>query len=66
MEFCYKKLWKLLMDKDMNKSDIHRATGMGTNTLMKLVKNQNVNTKHLLKICSVLDCNLNDIVELVK
>lgn len=66
MTICFKKLWKLLIDKDMSKTDLRLATGMSTNTMMKLVKNQNVNTKHLLKICSVLDCSLCDIVEFVK
>lgn len=66
MTVCYKKLWKILIDKDMKKQDLRFATGLSTNTLAKLTKNQDVSTKALTKICSALNCDLADIVEIVK
>ena len=65
MAVSYKKLWKLLIDKDMKKKDLRIATGMTTTALAKLGKNEHVNTEILAKICKVLECNIEDIVELV-
>ena len=65
MAVSYKKLWKLLIDKDMKKKDLRLATGMTTTALAKLGKNEHVNTEILAKICKVLDCNIEDIIELV-
>ena len=65
MAVSYKKLWKLLIDKDMKKKDLRLATGMTTTALAKLGKNEHVNTEILAKICKVLDCNIEDIMELV-
>ncbi len=65
MAVSYKKLWKLLIDKDMKKKDLRIATGMTTTALAKLGKNEHVNTEILAKICKVLDCNIEDIVEVV-
>ncbi|MBO7156045.1 MAG: helix-turn-helix transcriptional regulator, partial [Clostridia bacterium] len=57
MAISYKKLWKLLIDKDMKKKDLRIATGMTTTALAKLGKNEHVNTEILAKICKVLECN---------
>lgn len=65
MAISYKKLWKLLIDKDMKKKDLRIATGMTTTALAKLGKNEHVNTEILAKICKVLECNIEDIVEIV-
>ena len=66
MTICYNKLWKLLIDKNMKKKDLRLATGMSTTALAKLGKNQHVSTEILMKICTVLDCDFCDIIELVK
>ena len=66
MAVCYNKLWKLLIDKNMKKKDLRLATGISTTALAKLGKNEHVSTEILSKICTALDCDLCDIVELVK
>ena len=65
MAVSYKKLWKLLIDKDMKKKDLRIATGMTTTALAKLGKNEHVNTEILAKICKVLECNIEVIVEVI-
>lgn len=62
---CYKKLWKLLIDKDMQKKDLRLAAGLSTNVIAKLGKNENVSTEVLGKICKVLNCEITDIMEFV-
>jgi putative transcriptional regulator len=66
MSVSYKKLWKLLIDKDMKKKDLRAATGLSTTTLAKLGKNENVSTDILVKICKALECNIGDIMEVVE
>lgn len=66
MEVSYNKLWKLLIDRRINKSNLRLLTGIGTNTLAKLSKNQQVSMDVLMKICTKLDCNISDICEFVK
>lgn len=66
MSVCYNKLWKLLIDKGMKKKDLRLATGITTTALAKLGKNEHVSTEILTKICKALDCDLSDIVELVR
>lgn len=61
----YKKLWKLLIDKDMLKKDLRIAAGLSTNVIAKLGKNENVSTEVLGKICRVLNCEITDIMEFV-
>ena len=63
MAVSYKKLWKLLIDKDMKKKDLRIATGMTTTALAKLGKNEHVSTEILAKICKVLECKIEDVVE---
>ena len=65
MAVSYKKLWKLLIDKDMKKEELRVAAGISTNTMAKLGKNENVNTEVLAKICKALDCKIEDIMELI-
>ena len=62
----YNKLWKILIDKGMNKKDLKNATGISTTAIAKLGKGENVTTDTLLKICDVLDCDVADICEVVK
>ncbi len=66
MAVSYKKLWKLLIDKDMKKKDLREATGITTTAIAKLGKNEHVNSEILVKICKALNCNLDDIMEIVK
>ena len=66
MGVSYKRLWKLLIDKNMKKKDLRLATGMSTTALAKLGRNEHINTEILTKICEVLDCDFCDIIELVK
>lgn len=64
MAISYKKLWKLLIDKDMRKEDLRLKAGISTNTIAKLGKNENVNTGILVKICAALNCDIADIMEI--
>ena len=65
MALSYKKLWKLLIDKDMKKEDLRVAAGLTSTAIAKLGRNEDVSTKVLLKICNVLDCDIADIMEIV-
>jgi DNA-binding Xre family transcriptional regulator len=65
MIISYKKLWKLLIDKNMNKGDLTRVSGVNTSTVSKLAKGENVNTDILLKICEALQCDISDIAEVM-
>jgi DNA-binding Xre family transcriptional regulator len=65
MAVCYNKLWKLLIDKNMNKTELRTATGITTTALAKLGRNENVNTEVLAKICKTLNCDISDIMEMV-
>lgn len=62
----YNKLWKLLIDKNMNKQDLRKAAGISTASIAKLGKGENITTDVLVKICKALDCDINDIMELTK
>ena len=64
MYISYKKLWKLLIDKDMLKKDLAAEAGISSASIAKLSKNENVNTEILLKICIALKCNISDIMEI--
>ena len=61
----YKKLWKILIDLDINKRELSRLASISTSTLTKLSKGECVNMDMLLKICTALDCDLHDIVEVI-
>ena len=63
MAVSYKKLWKLLIDKDMKKEELRIAANLSTNTMAKLGKNENVSMDVMLRICKVLECNIGDVVD---
>ena len=62
----YKRLWKLLIDRNMKKKDLAAVAGVSPTSVTKLSKGGHVTTKVLLKICTALDCDISDIVEIVK
>jgi DNA-binding Xre family transcriptional regulator len=64
MAICYNKLWKLLIDKGMNKRDLKRVSGVSTASIAKLGKGENITTDVLLKICKSLNCDITDIMEI--
>lgn len=64
MYISYDRLWKLLIDKKMNKQDLKKVTGLSSATIAKLGKGANVTTDVLIKICEALECGLEDIMEL--
>jgi len=66
MSVSYKKLWKILIDRDMTKTKLRKEAGISTGALAKLGKNENVNTEILVKICNTLHCDISDIMELVE
>lgn len=63
MTISYKKLWKLLIDKDMKKKDLQLKAQISPASIAKLSKNENVTTEVLLKICRALNCDVSDIME---
>ena len=65
MSVSYKKLWKLLIDYNMNKSDLAKLAKISPNTIAKLGKNETVSMDILVRICEVLKCDIGDIVEVV-
>ena len=65
MPFSYNKLWKLLIDKNMTKSELTKAIGISSSTMAKLGKNENVSLEVIDKICALLECDINDILEYV-
>lgn len=65
MSVSYKKLWKLLIDKNMIKKQLREQAGLTTNVIAKLGKDENVSTEVLCKICKALDCGLDDIIEII-
>lgn len=65
MAVSYKRLWKLLIDKDMKKKDLAEVANISTYTINKLNRGENVNTDTLVRICHALNCGLEDIMELV-
>ena len=66
MQISYKKLWKLLIDKDMLKKDLASKAGISSTSMAKLSKNENVNTEILRKICTALECEISDIMEMTE
>ena len=63
MYMDYSKLWKLLIDKNMTKTELMSETGLSSRVIAKLSKNETVTTETLCKICSCLNCSINDIME---
>jgi DNA-binding Xre family transcriptional regulator len=66
MAVCYNKLWKMLIDRDMSRTEMRLKAGISTKTLAKLGKNENVNTEILVKICQALRCNVDEIMDIVE
>ena len=65
MAVSYKKLWKMLIDKDMKKKDLCAKAGISTASVTKMGRNGHVSTEILLKICTALDCQIENIMEIV-
>ena len=65
MVVSYKKLWKLLIDRDMKKKDLQVAAGLSPSSMAKLSKNENVSMDVLIKVCIALNVDFGDIMELV-
>ena len=65
MAISYKKLWKLLIDKDMTAVDLRLATGIAPNTMTKLRRDEEVSMTVLAKICTALNANIGDIMDMV-
>ncbi len=66
MRISYNKLWKLLIDKEMNKNDLKELSGVSSSTIAKLGKGENLTTDVLIKICKYLDCKVEEIIETIK
>ncbi len=64
MAVSYKRLWKLLIDKDMKKKDLQKLSGISSSSIAKLGRNETVTTELLEKICIALNCELSDIAEI--
>ena len=64
MGICYKKLWKLLIDKDMKKKELSTIAGISQASITKMGRYGHVSTETLMKICSALGCGIGDIVEI--
>lgn len=65
MAISYKKLWKLLIDKDMTAVELRQRTGIAPNTMTKLRKDEEVSLSVLVKICTALNVNIGDIMDLI-
>lgn len=65
MAVSYKKLWKLLIDKDMKKKDLQMTAGISWASVTKMSKGENVSMEVLIKVCQALNCNIGDIMDVV-
>ena len=65
MAISHKKLWKLLIDREMKKKDLVALSGISQSSVTKMGKNENVNTDVLVRICRALNCDIGDIAEIV-
>ena len=65
MTFSYNKLWKMLIDLNMNKTQLRQAAGLSTNIIAKMSKNDFVSMDSLLRICKALRCDVGDIIEVI-
>ena len=62
----YKKLWKLYIDRDMKKMDLREMAGISPSTIAKLGRNENINTEVILRICTAMQCDICEIMELAE
>ena len=65
MEVSYKKLWKILIDKDMKKKDLQAAAGISWASVTKLSKGETVSMEVLMKVCNALGCNIGEVMDLI-
>ena len=65
MSVCYDKLWKILIDKGMNRTDLKEMAGISVNVLAKMGKGETVSMESLYRVCLVLNCNIGDVMEFV-
>ena len=65
MAVCYNNLWKLLIDKNMNKTELKEAAGISFNVMARMGKNETISFESIEKICAALQCNIGDIIEVV-
>lgn len=65
MSVSYKKLFKLMIDRDLKKKDLREMASIGNSTMTKLANNENITMEVIAKICSALDCKMDDIVEII-
>ena len=65
MPFCYNRLWKLLIDKGVTKSELTKEIGISSSTMAKMGKNENVSLEVIDKLCARLNCGINDVLEYV-
>ena len=65
MAICYNKLWHILIDRNMSKTQLIKTARISTNAMAKLGKNEDVRVEVLVKICGVLNCSIDDIIEIV-
>lgn len=65
MAVCYNKLWKILIDRNMSKTQLIKAAKISTNAMAKLGKNEDVRIEVLVKICGVLGCTMDEIMDIV-
>ena len=63
MSVSYKKLWKILIDRDMSKTKLCKEAKISTNAMAKMGKGEDVRMETLIKVCKVLDCKIDDIVD---
>lgn len=66
MSVSYKKLWKFIIDKDLKKSDVRKSANVSASTFSKMSKNEYVALEVIERICNVLECDIGDVVEIVK
>ena len=64
MDISYKKLWKLLIDRDMKKKDLEKAAGISNYVISKMTRNENVTDETVRKICKALNCGILNVIEL--
>lgn len=65
MKASYKKLWKILVDKDMSKAALQKAANLSAGTMTKMRKSEDVSMEALRRVCTVLNCNIGDVVEFI-
>lgn len=66
MRASYKKLWKILIDKDMTKTDLRKSIGVSSATIAKMTNGEDISMAVIMKICNLLNCDIGDVVEIVR